>query len=177
MRLTVILFLSFTLGPVARASGLNSRIGVAVQRSGSVCLSIRNPNLKPGDSVTLVVPDGPQSVIESAVIGKSDKGCPGVTEPAVPGYQLRIVTGTAPDSAPLVAVYGPASAFRSAGGQVTAQLTGKTKAQSFRTCTSAEGVHLTVWQAAPLKSKRLWHQYYYLGYDLEQSCTAKDTAQ
>jgi len=32
-----------------------------------------------------------------------------------------------------------------------------------------------VWAGAPLKSRRLWHEYYYLGYDVEPSCEARDT--
>ena len=46
--------------------------------------------------------------------------------------------------------------------------------ESYRECTSAEGVHLTVWTGEPLRGTRIWHHYYYLGYDVEPTCTEAD---
>ena len=37
-------------------------------------------------------------------------------------------------------------------------------------CLSSEGVHYTVWEGEPLQSRRLWHEYYYLGYDVDSTC-------
>ena len=45
---------------------------------------------------------------------------------------------------------------------------------TFRGCTSHEGVHLSIWSGLPLKSSRLWHAYLYLGYDVEPSCVGED---
>jgi hypothetical protein len=45
---------------------------------------------------------------------------------------------------------------------------------TFRSCTSHEGVHLSIWSGLPLKSSRLWHAYLYLGYDVEPSCVDED---
>jgi hypothetical protein len=39
---------------------------------------------------------------------------------------------------------------------------------------SYEGLHLAVWAGTPLTSQRLWHQFYYLGYDVEPSCDERD---
>lgn len=47
-------------------------------------------------------------------------------------------------------------------------------AETLRACTSSEGVHFTAWQGKPLHSKRLWHAYFYLGYEVERSCDDKD---
>ncbi|MCI0689673.1 MAG: hypothetical protein L0Y54_20920 [Sporichthyaceae bacterium] len=44
----------------------------------------------------------------------------------------------------------------------------------FRACTSSEGLHLTAWSGTPLQSTRIWHRYYYLGYDVEPSCVEAD---
>jgi hypothetical protein len=46
--------------------------------------------------------------------------------------------------------------------------------ESYRTCASSEGLHLTVWAGEPLRSRRVWHHYYYLGYDLEPNCVEAD---
>jgi hypothetical protein len=50
---------------------------------------------------------------------------------------------------------------------------GKT-AWRFRTCASEEGIHATAWAGVPLSAPRRWHGYYYLGYDVEQTCTPGD---
>jgi len=39
------------------------------------------------------------------------------------------------------------------------------------TCTSREGLHISAWAGKPMKGRRLWHLYWYLGYDVEPSCT------
>jgi len=161
---------------IAWGADLSAEIGVAVQKDGAVCLSIANPKLAAGQAMTLVVPDRPQSVIEAVVVSAADQGCPGVANPVQPGYRLRISKGSAPDFQPLIAVARDAGRFAVRNGVVTGRVAAK-GTQSFRTCTSAEGVHLTVWDGAPLKGKRLWHQYYYLGMDVEQSCKAKDTVE
>jgi hypothetical protein len=46
----------------------------------------------------------------------------------------------------------------------------------FRTCASEEGIHATAWAGVPLSARRRWHAYYYLGYDVEPNCTARDYA-
>ncbi|HEX9108921.1 MAG TPA: hypothetical protein VF832_16860, partial [Longimicrobiales bacterium] len=46
--------------------------------------------------------------------------------------------------------------------------------ERFRACTSMEGVHLTIWSGPPLRGRLRWHRYFYLGYDVEPSCTAAD---
>jgi hypothetical protein len=59
-------------------------------------------------------------------------------------------------------------------GIASIDLNGDKKAEYFRACTSMEGVHLTVWSGKPLTGKRIWHNYYYLGYDTEPTCKKKD---
>jgi hypothetical protein len=43
-----------------------------------------------------------------------------------------------------------------------------------RACTSSEGIHLTFWAGQPLAGRLVWHRYFYLGYDVESSCTNAD---
>jgi hypothetical protein len=43
-----------------------------------------------------------------------------------------------------------------------------------RSCSSHEGLHLTLWSGEPLKSVRLWHSYWYLGFDVEPDCRHED---
>lgn len=176
----VALLLSLGCGVSNNATGAADyapRLGVAVQTAGGVCFSIRNAHLAVNSPLTLVTPSDPQSVVEAEVTGASDVGCPGVKDPHQSGYRLRVVKGAAPDFMPLIGAPGSSARFRQQGGAVVAHLDGDGTAQSFRSCTSADGVHLTVWQGKPLEGVRLWHQYYYLGQDLDPNCTGKDTAQ
>jgi len=53
-------------------------------------------------------------------------------------------------------------------------LDGNGTPEGFRSCTSSEGLHLTVWYGEPLATARLWHGYVYLGYDTEPDCDEKD---
>lgn len=53
-------------------------------------------------------------------------------------------------------------------------LNGDGRPDGFRSCASGEGLHLTVWYGEPLTTSRLWHGYFYLGYDTEADCDAKD---
>jgi hypothetical protein len=46
--------------------------------------------------------------------------------------------------------------------------------EDYRACTSSEGVHLTVWAGEALRSRRVWHHYHYLGYDVEPNCVEAD---
>jgi hypothetical protein len=45
-----------------------------------------------------------------------------------------------------------------------------------RSCTSAEGLHLTAWRGQPLRSARVFHTHHYVGYDMQPSCTDSETA-
>jgi hypothetical protein len=53
-------------------------------------------------------------------------------------------------------------------------LDGNGTPEGFRTCASGEGLHMTVWYGEPLSTARLWHGYFYLGYDTESDCVAQD---
>jgi hypothetical protein len=53
-------------------------------------------------------------------------------------------------------------------------LDGNGTPEGFRTCASGEGLHLTVWYGEPLATARLWHGYFYLGFDTESDCAVQD---
>jgi hypothetical protein len=152
-----------------------SRFGIAIQSSGRVCLSIANPNLSSGASIKLIFPGNPQSTADAAVIGSSHT-CPDLEEDHSTSYDLRISAGHVEDNAEQIAVAGPATFSVGNGGAVVGQLDPRTKALTFRSCESSEGVHMTVWSGAPLTGDRIWHAYHHLDYGVEPNCTEKDTA-
>jgi len=179
MRCALLTLLSLGLGAArtADAPDFPSKMGVAVKNASGVCFSIRNARLGVKEAVTLVAPLEPQSVIGAEVVAASSAGCPGVKDSAMSGYRLRITKGKAPDFMPLIAVVGSSAKFRTEHGVVSANLQGSGKPDFFRSCTATDGVHLTMWKGRPLEGVRVWHQYYYLGQDLEPNCSPKDTVE
>lgn len=66
------------------------------------------------------------------------------------------------------------SVFSTRGSEVVADLDRDGVRETFRDCTSHEGVHLTIWSGQALVGSRRWHAYFYLGYETEPSCVEGD---
>jgi hypothetical protein len=73
-----------------------------------------------------------------------------------------------------VAFVGTFDTRRLDSGAIVVRLSAAHPYAQVRSCTSQEGLHLTAWSGTPLTSQRLWHQYYYLGYDVEPSCDDRE---
>lgn len=158
------------------SASLGARIGLAVKHVGEVCFSIRNAHLPVHANVSLVTPTLPQSIAAAVIVG-SGPGCAGMKDSATIGYRLRITGGKVANNLVLIGVTGAASLSLHNGEHVVGDLEQNGTTQTFRSCTSADGVHLTVWQDVPLNGRRLWQAYYYIGQDLEPTCTGKDIAE
>jgi hypothetical protein len=164
-------------GPAAKAEfRFTSQVGIAVAKSGKVCLAIHRRNFAVGSRVTLVLLQAPQSISEAEVLRPADSACPSPDESDrdLRRYEIRMLKGSLEPSAIAIAVFASSRPFVKHGDSVSADVDGDGVAESFRSCASSEGLHLTVWSGKPLEGKLRWHQYYYLGYDVESDCTAKD---
>ena len=155
-------------------SKLNSRIGVVNSTStGGVCVAIQNSKLKPGQRLLVVLPDRPQSVQVAFIKKKVLKSCSSDNDVAENAsfYLVRMPK----EDVPFVAFgFFGIDKIAVAKGTASADINGDGKKEYFRSCTSNEGVHLTVWTGKPLVGKRIWHSYYYLSYDTEPDCKKKD---
>jgi hypothetical protein len=74
-----------------------------------------------------------------------------------------------------IAVVAPTRWTVGTDGVPRADLDADGTPESARVCTSLEGAHFTIWTGAPRAAMRRWHRYYYLGMDLEPSCTEAET--
>lgn len=167
---------------IADQFSFDSRLGVVDANSeGRLCLSISDPSLVDGTAVSLILPDKPQRVVKATVEGKAAHDCS--RNPSADSnasfYWLKIaVKKLAVDSEgplpPVIAVVRPVKAVSVRRGIASGDLNGDGRAEFFRVCTSTEGNHLTVWTGEPLIGKRVWHSYYYLGYDVVPTCKKKD---
>ena len=175
--LVVVLFASASVA--AQRFRFDSQIGVVDLNSERICLVIQNSGLGVGDRVKLVSPDQPQRIATAIIQEKQSENCsynPEI-EPNSSFYLLKLQgTGFVKQAAqpPAIGIVGLSRPLRLQRRQATADLDGDGRMEYFRTCTSNEGIHLTVWSGKPLIGKRRRHFYYYLGYDVVPSCKKKD---
>jgi hypothetical protein len=153
---------------------------VAVQKNGRPCLAIPAPDLPNGTRLALVwVPmEGagrPPQIRSARVTGRQPNLCdiPEAAEPADSSYRVT-TTGGPLNEGPSFAVLIGSGRLAVTGSTVAGDLDGDGVLETFRVCTSTEGLHLTVWSGEPLKGTRRWHRYFYLGYAVEPSCEEPD---
>ena len=151
-------------------------LGVALDASGRVCLDIRNHALTEGQRVQFINTDPPPTVGEAEIVRKLDEACFPANRDVkgISHYELKVVRGALTQSAPAFAIAQFSKDLTVAESGVTGDLDGDGHSAAFRSCTSTEGVHLTVWKGEPLRGVRKWHFYYYLGYNVRPSCTNGD---
>lgn len=168
---------SFAAEPAKRQFNFKTQLGVTeVDSEGAGCLTIIDPTLKVNEAISLVSLQKTQKAIKAIIKNKTSKSCSKNPEvlPDASFYVFKINKSEAENMTHGIAVTGFNGSFNVIKAKVRADLDGDGNLESFRLCTSNEGLHLTVWADEPLKSRRLWHEYYYLGYDVQPNCTKKD---
>jgi hypothetical protein len=154
---------SSALSPSAPPATYTPRIGVAVSTASRTCVAIANNNLASGTPVTLVTPTLPQSFSQGAIGAQSQSPCPVSQDvnPSLSSYDVH-VSGAAPAKlTPLIAVIGSSAPFSMQNNNVAADLDQNGKSETFRACSAADGVHLTVWSGVPTTGSVVWHGFYY----------------
>lgn len=159
---------------VASEQAAPPRAGVMVTTAGRGVLAMGGPTLAKGTIITLVTIDNPQQV-SLAVIADRLTDSEILAKHDVPAPYYSVTAEPASNALPsfAVALIGRFEVERL--GSAVALRAGKTVNQiRVRGCASSEGLHLTLWSGEPLKGTRLWHTYYYLGYDVEPTCRPGD---
>lgn len=156
----------------ARASSFDKRIGVVEAKGNLVCMIIWEQNVKVGSKVSLVFPTNPQKLVSSVVGAIAEKECAGASKSGIPGrfYQLSVQYNPTQLNWPAIGILDAPSLLR-IESKVVGDLDDDGIKESFRSCVSYEGLHLTVWSGQQLTGTRRWHRYYYLGYDTDPTCT------
>jgi hypothetical protein len=155
-----------------------TQIGILSRGLGDhdFCLAIQNAVLTEGALVYIISIGEPPLVSRGLVTRKLDGGCLKDIN-KVEGdsfYELKEVKGERIESGPAFAVVDVGGTVKRTGEANGLDLEGDGQEETFRVCTSREGLHLTVWSGRPIVDLRKWHRYYYLGYDVESNCTKKD---
>jgi hypothetical protein len=174
---TVLIFAFVCSEAEAKAFNFQSQVGVVdVSSSNDICLTIPNANLAEGNRVQIVSPYKPQALAVAIIQKKMSGSCSQNpdTSPNDFFYSLRVVSGRLEPGGVGIGVIGAKVDFKVANGSANVDLNGDGRKEYFRACTSQEGLHLTIWSGRPLRGVRRWHWYYYLGYDVEPSCTSRE---
>ncbi len=167
MLLTVVLSASVAPPRVLRA-------GVAVISPERCVVAIDGPVLPVGTKLTVVTEGPPQRAQTGWVKGSlAESDDMAKHEIAGPYYELDCSRTAAQMRQVAVVIVGESKA-KLVGGAVSLDVGTQYSDVRVRTCTSTEGLHLTLWSGRVLKGPRLWHAYYYLGYDVEPTCRPED---
>ncbi|MDV2995354.1 MAG: hypothetical protein N4J56_005008 [Chroococcidiopsis sp. SAG 2025] len=153
----------------AVAGSLDRKLGIVVAKEHLVCLIASASRLNIGSQVNIVLLSVPQRVV-SGIISGSDRQCSEISKPhnvSRKYYRRSLLNNRSHLSVPAIGVLNSSNQLHRVGLKVVGDLDGDGIEESFRSCASSEGLHLTVWSSGTRK----WHSYSYLGYDLEPTCT------
>jgi hypothetical protein len=128
----------------------------------------------PGTAVSIVVLATPQRIVKGTVTAQASGGCTRYFQDSEADafLDIRITEGSfAPHELGVLVL--PGATLTAAGGQVAASLGGQQV--RFFECSSSEGIHIGV-RAASGKPRILWHDYLYLGIDVDPTCRKADDA-
>jgi len=151
-------------------------VGVAVVIANRSCLEISNANLGVGQRLQFVTASTPQTTGELEITRRTQNPCTTKEQSkSLNHYEFALVHGSLAKFVPAFALADFHGNLTMSSSGVTADLNRNGQPEFFRSCTSSEGVHLTIWTGKPLVGERRWHAYYYLGYDVDADCSAADT--
>jgi hypothetical protein len=159
------------------------------EKSRSICFALAGAAPKPGDGISVVLLDAPQRALR-ATVGEPVDGCGEPLPAAEPHYRAtlevdppasRMLAGSAVVTEPHEVVQterrvAGADHKGVARGTIAVRFAGEEDEIRFRECASSEGLHVTAWRDEPLRGQRIWHAYFYLGYDVEPDCEAAEVA-
>ena len=156
---------------------IDHNIGLFVaKQQEEFCLSIKNPALNRGQEITLIWVPVEDHLFKPEI--RYGRIVEKLSEPCDPVNQnkddatYRVDAGKLDRGRVYFAIVGRQNQLTISGGKVRG-IVGAVE-MSFRSCTSMEGIHFTIWRGEALTGKRLWHDDYYLGYDTEPTCNDRD---
>lgn len=151
----------------------STRLGAALHGAdSSACVTFAGAALRAGDRV-LVFLFSPPRVVDGWIRARSAAACNAQGGSAAASYEVRLRHPISDLREVGVAVHDSSARVEYAEGEFVVYTRAAPHAPlRFRQCASQEGLHLTAWR----QSRRVWHEYWYLGMDLEPDCTDRDVA-
>jgi hypothetical protein len=148
--------------------------GVAVSTQQGICVSFGKSHPSVGSTITIIETQSPQYFIEGTLTAETEV-CIGLQDAQIEGPYFAVSTVKKTNTPFVGLVVHGGKKFSNINNDIVLT-TASEKQVYFRSCTSSEGIHMSAWLDEPLKGERLWHLYYYLGYDLESTCEVSEIA-
>jgi len=146
------------------------KLGVALLSPDTLaCATFLGEPRKTGDLVYLFVLSPPR-VVDGWIQARIPEACNAGSNAEALSYVVRLRHPLSNSAEIGIALYDPSARVEYQAGEYLVTTVGATAPLQFRQCTSAEGLHLTAWRA----NRRTWHQYWYLGADVEPTCTESE---
>ena len=169
----VIISASCDARPSPRPWSFDRNVGIAYLTHERSCVVSRADDWQSDTQVQLVEPASGRSA-RAVVVGPLDACAATSTGEPRHGYELRVDDERLETPLLGIALAGFTGAVSEFNGSPSADLDADGQPEFFRSCTSTEGVHLTIWSGAVLTGPRRWHGYHYLGFDVAPTCTERD---
>jgi hypothetical protein len=158
----------------------SNRLGVLLStREGQSCLTITDSDLPPGTPVLVVAADEPHGRLQGLIEARRSRQCRKPTDEwgtvimdKASFYDVVFPPGV-PGVGEAIAVAARPNAVEKENGVVKIDIDGDGRPESFGSCTSREGTHLTVTTSSGSKAIERWEAYVYVPYDLEPTCMYK----
>jgi hypothetical protein len=174
----VILLLGVSLSHAAEhlpGAGYFGAVTTESRDGRSACASLEATTIRPGTPVAIVVLSTPQRLLKGRVGARASAGCTryfeasesaafheiDITEGRLETHELGVLVLPGP-------VVGPVQ-------NGTVALTLDRRRMRFYECAGSEGIHLGLRSAAK-DGRFAWHDYIYLGIDVEPTCRKADHA-
>ena len=169
-RLVVLAVVAAALLPGSIAAAA-PRLGVAVvQADGSACVTFRGAPVRAGEKILLIL-FSPPRVVDGDVRGKSPAPCDKTLIGDAQAYRVQLRHSMGGSEELGIAVFDAGARAEYRDGEFVVHTREARTPLNFRQCASDEGVHLTAWRG----NRRTWHEYWYVGFDLESTCTDEET--
>ena len=149
--------------------------GAVIATASQACFVTRAQTLGAGARLLIVDP-GAQRSHQGTIVSAAENCVVRGQNAGLRGYAIRFEGAAPPLPFHGIGVAGTRGEFRSTNGSTLADVDGDRSDEFFRSCTSAEGVHLTIWADAPLTGTRRWHHYQPLGFDVSPTCSPAEVA-
>jgi hypothetical protein len=161
--------------PRGAAFGFDGDAGVLWRKTGQTCVEMRDSTLT-GQTIHFVTASTPPIIGRARIVGRST-ACAALFADSTGSafYDAELVSGTLDEGMPALALASVTAPLAVSDTRFSSDLDGDGQTDTFHWCTSAEGIHLTLWNGLPATGRREWHRYVYVGYDLDPTCTEAES--
>lgn len=169
IKLLPLAFLFSSLGCLA----IEEKFGIVTLQNGFLCASFGEKPPQVGSFITILETQSLQYFFEGK-LGDENEGCKFLENSNIAGPYF-IVTTAKQIAEPFIGVAVLSkSSVSLVNDEVVLNSAMFKEGIYFRSCASGEGLHFSSWLGQPLSGERIWHLYYYLGYDVEPDCHEND---